>query len=333
MSFEFRPVDAEDAQQVAQTLATLSQAGWKVSAETASEMLGFEVEESATNSIDPTSIYALRAAGYAPEERSLERATGWPLNPVQESGAAGVMRNRATAPAEEAPLTQEELDALALVQNAMDPDVLRKKAAAIAGRLYEEMQTGRQSEIQETENVLEFVDFRAEDVGEKVANCNQYKHDEDCNVGDIIANVRNTPSGQALQSVLDAAHNSAQPSTTAVILQPLNDRTIARAKEQCGRDLSEYDHVVSPSAMRHDNKRRPNFTDDEYMLMLDMQSNWDDLVYTTPRGEPSLEYHKTYEGKEYVLVERIGNGKDRHHRHKMHFKTEYTDTRDKKRRA
>lgn len=51
-----------------------------------------------------------------------------------------------TTPADEQPLTQEELDALALVQNAMAPDVLRRKAAAIAGRLYDAMQTGKQSE-------------------------------------------------------------------------------------------------------------------------------------------------------------------------------------------
>lgn len=51
-----------------------------------------------------------------------------------------------TTPADEQPLTQEELDALALVQNAMVPDVLRRKAAAIAGRLYDAMQTGKQSE-------------------------------------------------------------------------------------------------------------------------------------------------------------------------------------------
>lgn len=125
VSFEFRPVDAEDAQQVAQTLATLKTAGWQVSPQTASEMLGFEVE-------------AAPAAAEAP---------AWQARPFGNTApAAGVVTNAAENPTDEAPLTQEELDALALVQNAMDPDVLRKKAAAIAGRLYEAMQTGKQTE-------------------------------------------------------------------------------------------------------------------------------------------------------------------------------------------
>lgn len=125
VSFEFRPVDAEDAQQVAQTLATLKTAGWQVSPETASEMLGFEVE-------------AAPAAAEAP---------AWQARPFGNTApAAGVVTNAAENPTDEAPLTKDELDALALVQNAMDPDVLRKKAAAIAGTLYGAMQTVRQSE-------------------------------------------------------------------------------------------------------------------------------------------------------------------------------------------
>lgn len=125
VSFEFRPVDAEDAQQVAQTLATLKTAGWQVSAETASEMLGFEVQE-------------------APEPQQPAAPYGMPFG--NTAPAAGVVTNAADTPAEEAPLTKDELDALALVQNAMDPDVLHQKAAAIAGRLYEAMQTGKRGE-------------------------------------------------------------------------------------------------------------------------------------------------------------------------------------------
>lgn len=128
VSFEFRPVDAEDAQQVAQTLATLKTAGWQVSPETASEMLGFEVLE-------------------APEPQQPAAPYGMPFG--NTAPAAGVVTNAADTPAEEAPLTKAELDALALVQNAMDPDVLRQKAATIAGRLYEAMQTGKQGETVE----------------------------------------------------------------------------------------------------------------------------------------------------------------------------------------
>lgn len=125
VNFSYRPVDAEDAQQVAQTLATLKTAGWQVSPETASEMLGFEVEA-------------------APEPQQPAAPYGMPFG--NTAPAAGVVTNAADTPAEEAPLTKDELDALTLVQNAMDPDVLRQKAAAIAGRLYDAMQTGKQSE-------------------------------------------------------------------------------------------------------------------------------------------------------------------------------------------
>lgn len=88
-----------------------------------------------------------------------EPAPAWQARPFGNTApAAGVVTNAADTPADEAPLTKEELDALALVQNAMAPEVLRKKAAAIAGRLYGAM-TGKR---------------------EMVANaCNQHKHDKD----------------------------------------------------------------------------------------------------------------------------------------------------------
>lgn len=81
-----------------------------------------------------------------------EPAPAWQARPFGNTApAAESIGNRAEGagdaadPADEAPLTQEELDALALVQNAMDPDVLRKKAVANAGRLYGAM-TGKQGE-------------------------------------------------------------------------------------------------------------------------------------------------------------------------------------------
>lgn len=136
--FDYRPTDAKDAQEVAQTLATLSQAGWKVSAETASEMLGFEVEAAP----------AAESTMYPPTPT----ATAWQANAARHAearmGESGreVVGNRAAAPVEELPLTQGEMDALAAIGRAMDPEYLLPKTREIAGKLAEAMREGKRAQ-------------------------------------------------------------------------------------------------------------------------------------------------------------------------------------------
>lgn len=133
--FELAPQEEEDKQQLANIISTLAQAGFRPSAATVSEMMGFEVAEVKTESAaDPRLIYATAAAGYKPTLEEMEQRTSMQLVPLPDGSTAAPapsITNTAptAAPATEPPLTAEELALLDNLRGGkLNPDRIRTAA-------------------------------------------------------------------------------------------------------------------------------------------------------------------------------------------------------------
>lgn len=113
-------------------------------------------------------------------------------------------------------------------------------------------------------------------------------------------------------------------SDAPVTLNPVNKKTAQTVSELCGRDISKHEHTATPSESHHSRKKHTNMTDDDFMLMLDMQENWDALEYENRSNIPKIKCTKTYDGKEYTLVERIGRTpRTPDKQRQMQFSTEF----------
>lgn len=109
-----------------------------------------------------------------------------------------------------------------------------------------------------------------------------------------------------------------------VTLNPVNKKTAQTVSELCGRDISKHEHTATPSESHHSRKKHTNMTDDDFMLMLDMQENWDALEYENRSNIQKIKCTKTYDGKEYTLVERIGRTpRTPDKQRQMQFSTEF----------
>lgn len=162
--FELEPETVEDKQVVAQTVATLAGAGYRVPVNTVKEMMGFEVTEvrSETGGFDPRMIYATKGAGYVPTLTEMERRTGMDLVPaptapgeplpvlnaraVEAPGGyvlnrtaaegSGVASRTAAEPDTEQPLTKEELAALsALASQGLNHERINRNAEELAAAM------------------------------------------------------------------------------------------------------------------------------------------------------------------------------------------------------
>lgn len=322
--FELAPEPVDDRLQVAQLIATLASAGYRAKDDDVAELMNMQFTAANMN---PTDLYATKAVGYVPTMEAMQTRLGMPLKPAPVEGAnsAPMVQNMQHIPitntAEEAvedfstterdagtPLSSGELAALRMLGGELNA----AQVAADAEYMSREMLAGLREPIANREEPgteeegLIFESFQISKA-DAVANCNQYAHDADCGVSTTAAALRNTPAGQKLQGILDELRaDSSHPSDTHVVLNPANQRTIDKVRELCGRDISQHKHSVSPSELHHSRKKHTDMTDEDFMLMLDMHDNWDALEYENRSNIPKIKYTKTYDGKEYTLVERIG---------------------------
>lgn len=344
--FVFGPQETEDRAAIATMLATLATAGYRAEDTVASDLLGIEITSA---NMDSTAIYAAKAAGYVPTQAAMQQRMGMPLKPAPAAEGSGVasppmVANRAAAEGsgvasrapepqpDSAPLSAEELEAInALANGGLNQEQIAQDAATAANALAEAVQPSgnavANTEEDGEDSILEFESFTIKDTPDPttVENCNQYGHTPGCKVGDTINTLRETKAGTKMQGVIDALEaNNEHPSNDPVRIKPVCARTAKTVEELCGRDISKHNHAISPSDLKHAKRRHSNLTDDDIMLMLDIQDNWDRLEYEKRNDIPKLVYTKYYEGKEYVLIERIGRtprtpDKER----RMHFTTLY----------
>jgi len=302
--FSLAPEPADERMQLAQLLATLKTAGWQPAAEKASELMQME----------------------------LQPVTDAPAGmPPMMNAAAEPVANRSTDAhaEEEPPLTESELAAFAALARP-NPGRMAQRLAEVEKSLRHAADlpgTGDDAEDDADEEADAALAFESFSRSGPVENCNQYAHDDGCDVSLKASNLRRTPSGKALQGVLDGLKaDSSHPSNSPVTLNPVNGRTAQKAAELCGRDISKHEHTVTPSGLHHSMKRHGDMTDDDFMLMLDIQDNWESLEYEIRSGTPKLKYKKNYDGTEYTLVERIGSD-HRYSQRQMMFTTEFKDIR------
>ena len=324
VSFELAPEPVDDRLQVAQLIATLASAGYRAKDDDVAELMNMQF--TAAN-INPTDLYATKAVGYVPTMEAIQTRLGMPLKPAPVEGAnsAPMVQNMQHTPitntaerdagaplssreADELPLNEGELVALRALGGELNP----AQVAADAEYMTREMMAGLREPITNREGATaedDMLIFESFQIGEAdaVANCNQYAHDANCTVSTTAAALRETPAGQTLQGVLDELRaDSTHPSVAHVVLNPANQRTVDKVRELCGRDISQHKHSVSPSELHHSRKKHTDMTDEDFMLMLDMHDNWDALEYENRSNIPKIKYTKTYDGREYTLVERIG---------------------------
>ena len=144
MEFVLERPATEGANQSITDIATLSTAGYRVSVDTVQERTGYEV----TEGVNPSEIYATKAAGYYPTQPAMEQITGMPLNPIP---AEQISTNRADVPA--APqdtLTPQEIAALEQLAHAGSLEAVTAQTAAV---LDDALQTAAGGpDVSETDN-------------------------------------------------------------------------------------------------------------------------------------------------------------------------------------
>ncbi len=310
--FELAPEPVDDRLQLAQLLGAVNAAGFRPSAETVSELMNFEVQP--VQEAGPGQPPVVNGRGLPGFVGTESRSVYAEARPSETPGLGGVVASASNDLTQddiaeaEPPLNEGELAALRALGGELNP----AQIAADADYMTREMMAGLREPITNREgaaaedDVLIFESFQISKA-DAVANCNQYAHDADCTVSTTAAALRNTPAGQKLQGILDELRaDSTHPSDAHVVLNPANQRTVDKVRELCGRDISQHKHSVSPSELHHSRKKHTDMTDEDFMLMLDMHDNWDALEYENRSNIPKIKYTKTYDGKEYTLVERIG---------------------------
>ncbi len=297
--FSLASEPADERMQLAQLLATLKTAGWQTTQEKASELMQMDVEP-------------VPAAPAAPMMNTAPTAV-----PVV---------NRAEEPQDgEPPLTDGELAAFESLRHP-NPERMAQHLASVEAKLRGAADLPEDGdEVKNRGRNDECLVFESFFISDAIANCNQYAHDAGCVISETANSLRQTEAGKTLQRVLDELKaDSSHPSDLPVTLNPVNKKTAQKVSELCGRDISKHEHTASPSEIHHSRKKHGDMTDDDFMLMLDMQENWDALEYENRSNIPKIKYTKTYDGKKYTLVERIGRtprtpGKQR----QMQFSTEF----------
>ncbi len=299
--FSLAPEPADERMQLAQLLATLKTAGWQTTQEKASELMQMDVEP----------------VPAAPSPAPMMNTAPEPAAPVV---------NRTEEPqVEEPPLTDEELAAFAEMRHP-NPERMAQHLASVEAKLRGAADLPEDGgEVKNRSGNDECLVFESFFISDAIANCNQYAHDTGCVVSETANSLRQTEAGKTLQRVLDELKaDSSHPSDLPVTLNPVNEKTAQKVSELCGRDISKHEHTASPSEIHHSRKKHTDMTDDDFMLMLDMQENWDALEYENRSNIPKIKYTKTYDGKEYTLVERIGRTpRTPDKQRQMQFSTEF----------
>lgn len=125
VEFVLQRPTTEGADKSITDIATLSTAGYRVSVDTVQERTGYEV----TEGVNPSEIYATKAAGYYPTQPAMEQITGMPLNPIPTEQMS---TNRADVPeATQDTLTAQEIAALEQMAAGATLEAITAKTAAV----------------------------------------------------------------------------------------------------------------------------------------------------------------------------------------------------------
>ena len=102
--FDMQPPEYRDQTQVVANIVALAQQGYSLDAAQVSELTGYDVPEKSNDSAQQLlkNLYPLIAAGYRPNEKTLEKLLGIPLDLVPVASPQAFARMRATASEERA---------------------------------------------------------------------------------------------------------------------------------------------------------------------------------------------------------------------------------------
>ena len=144
VEFVLEREDTKGADKAITDITTLSTAGYRVSVDTVQERTGYEV----TEGVNPSEIYATKAAGYYPTQPAMEQITGMPLNPIPTEQ---ISTNRADVPdAPQDTLTPQEIAALEQLVHAGSLEAVTAQTAAV---LDDALQTAAGGpDVSETDN-------------------------------------------------------------------------------------------------------------------------------------------------------------------------------------
>jgi phage gp29-like protein len=109
--FDMQPPEYRDQTQVVANIVALAQQGYSLDAAQVSELTGYDVPEKSNDSAQQLlkNLYPLIAAGYRPNEKTLEKLLGIPLDLVPVASPQAFARMRATASEERAAESQSAL--------------------------------------------------------------------------------------------------------------------------------------------------------------------------------------------------------------------------------
>lgn len=144
----------------------------------------------------------------------------------------------------------------------------------------------------------------------------------------IAEAIRKTDAGKTIQATLDSLKTRKEgeaPSAEHHLLDEVVSDTIDKVKELSGRDVTGYRHSISAEGINHAKNRHPYLSDEDFLLLPDITTQWDDLKYkpsNTGKGD-ILVYIKTYGDSTYEVAERIGRANPRSAPKQLYFITEY----------